>query len=285
MRHLVYAATLLAVIGRAQADDTRVVPAVGTTLTYRMLAISTMEGRSSRFGQIYTHVVTSSDGATAAGFIKPLAMIWGCPASDATNPCVTARKSPKARQEGDLVVVPVPAEISDSLAKQSAFKVHYFITELRKFAFPGTKDPDNPDERAMGPEPAYVLTNTMECDSTELQRFLPLGKTPQITLACKATLVRVPGAGSHVSPLEKNDAVSVEISDQGVGQITLPSGKWEARKFAIKVVPADSSRGGAQSEVQFSTKLGVPIKTHSIISNLSSHTVTETDSELIAFTQ
>jgi hypothetical protein len=279
------AATALLAAAAAHADDVRNVPAVGTTLTYRMVSTSRLQTTTVTVGQIYTYVVTASDGVTAEGIIKPVAMIYGCPQGDTRKECVEASKAPNMRREGDLIVIPIPADITENLAKQSRFRYRSFVLEQRKAAIPGPKNPDAPDASEIGPNPAFVLTNSMECDRTALQAFVPLGVMMKTSLPCKMTMTRTPGADSKVPAANASDAVTMEVSLGDIGRITVPSGTWDVRKLTIKVVPSDAKHPGFEGDTEFALKLGIGVKTHIVSNNPAGAAVVQSDSELIAVSQ
>src|SRR5262245_42347306 len=130
MRLALSAIVLLLAAGIARADEPRNVPAAGTSLTYRLLITTkrhdapTGQDSTTVAGETYTYVVKSSDGTTAEGVIKPLAIILGCPTGEMNKSCEEVRKNPSARREGDLIMVPIPDDAGDSLSKQSGFKLH-----------------------------------------------------------------------------------------------------------------------------------------------------------------
>src|SRR5207245_2851924 len=95
-----------------------------------------------------------------------------------------------AHFDGNLLTIPIADDVGDALAKQSAFKHAYFIQETRKFPVPGVRDPEHSDLGDIGPEPAYILTNTYQCDFARLAGFLTSGTTPQVTLPCERIFER-----------------------------------------------------------------------------------------------
>ena len=230
-------------------------------------------------------MISSSDGAVAEGNIKPLALIYGCTTTAETGrDCAAALRAPGAKRDGDLVTVPVPSEIGDNLAKQSALKYRYFIAEQRKIAMPGTKDP-KADTGEFGPDPAFTLSTGLECDTAVLQRFLPLGHVADLTVPCKQTLTLKPGPGSPVPPGDSTHDMSVELIDNGVGHVTVPFGDFDVRKLTLKETPSTANQTVVTGDIAFSTRLGIAVRTHATITAPPpSSVVIETDSELIAAT-
>ena len=267
----------------ARADEARLVPAAGSTLTYRLIATTKLHDKTITTGQIYSYIVASSDGATAEGTIKPLALLFDCRESALDAECARAKKTPNAREENGLTVVPVPPEIGDQLAAKSAFKLRAFIVELRKFPAPLPADPKAPSgDSLVSADDPLIVTNSMQCDAAALVAFTPIGKSPKATLACQTTFERSGWSASGLMPITMSDSVSLEVSYLGEGRITLPSGEWDVRNLSMKQSSSRENRPGAVVETQFSDKLGAAVKTHVVADPLKGGIATETESELIA---
>jgi hypothetical protein len=282
MRLLAAAAGLLAAAGMAQADEAYRLPAVGAEMTYRMVSTPRQAGTGITFGQVYTYIVTGADGATLEGTTKPVAMIYGCPNGSVTITCQQATANPGSQRDGNLVTVPVPSDIGDALAKQSAFKIEHFFLAMRKFPVPGPKKTDDPKDASFATEPMFVLTNTLDCDFTKLADFLPFGKTANLTLSCRTKVDR---AGSRIGSLgtPTDEPISLELSYGGTARRSLPSGDWDVQKVANKVVPEGKSDPVAEAEMEVADKIGVTVRTYTAITNPTTHAVTDNISELIAY--
>jgi hypothetical protein len=76
------------------------------------------------------------------------------------------------------LTIPIASDIGDALAKQSAFKYAYFIEETRKFPVPGARDPEHSDLGDIGLEPAFILTNTYQCDFARLGQISNIRDDP-----------------------------------------------------------------------------------------------------------
>jgi len=281
MRGLLLAVALIAA-GLAHADETRTVPAVGTKLTYRSIGITKLPDKTIKAGQVYSYIVTSSDGTTAEGLIKPVAIIIDCPGGAGDLGCQNAAKSPGARFDGDLLTVPVGSESGDALATHSGFKLNHFILASRKLPIPSSRDPNEHDLRDFGPDPAYILTNTMQCDTAALDGFLPFGKAPQVTLPCEMSFERSASRDGRLPVVSTHDTVSMAISYGGIGWVTLPSGNWQVVKLASEVTPKEPDHPASETDALFSTQLGATVRTHTLGSNPPAHATTENTIELIS---
>ena len=279
---LVCALGLVAAAGVARADDAYVLPPVGAQLTYRLVSTTKVADKSISItsGQVYTYIVAAADGSTVTGAIRPVALIYGCLASATDKDCAFASKVAGVKRDGDLITLPLPDAIADGLAKESGFKLRYFVNEERKFPMPGAKNPDDPSDAEFGITPLFVLSNSLICDFEQLRSFLPFGKTPHLALPCHSVFSRT---HSRIgTDLTMPEEISLEFTYDGSGHLSLPSGDWDVEKIAIKFIPNDASRPTARSEVQVAPKLGVPVKTHTFVDNSTTHASTESDSELIA---
>jgi hypothetical protein len=272
---------LLAATGIAHADEPRYVPAAGAMLTYRTIVTTkSSTGETIVNGQINTYRITSSDGVTAEGTIEPVALITGCTDSNKLY-CASAANAPGAHRDGDLLTVPVPDEIAKQLAKQSQLRFHRVIQELRKSASPHLKLADVGDGAAYTSDPLFTTTVLLECDDAALQAFLPFGHQAQATIPCKQSVTQTPGPGTQLKPADISDTISMELSDGGPGEVTVPSGTWEVRKLSFKYTGSDSAHPSSAGEIMFSTTLGVSVKADAVITNPAPRPQATTTIELI----
>src|SRR5690242_19224664 len=84
----------MVVVGSAAAEQPRYLPAVGTTVTYRLMVTLNLGDREAVVGQVYRLTTTASDGTTAQSTLTPLALIWRCPDTDTSKDCQQARNFP-----------------------------------------------------------------------------------------------------------------------------------------------------------------------------------------------
>jgi hypothetical protein len=281
MRVLCFALPLLAIVATAKADDARLVPAAGAKLTYRLIATTTTNaGKTSVSGQIYTYSFTSSDGVVAEATIRLDAMLFDCQGRDDEPFCARILKAPGARADGHLVLVPVPDNLSENLAKATDFKVRYFIVEKRVSSLPAVSGAD--DALFIAEDP-LVTTNVMDCDEEALSSLPPKGDAQHATLSCRTSFARSGWAALGRMPATSTDATKLDVVDFGMSPIALPSGTWDTRRLKLNLV----SKSGAQNmegETRFSEKLGVAVKTRWTFAPPSGDSMTEFDSELIAAT-
>jgi hypothetical protein len=274
--------TLLALGGIAHAGDARDVPAVGSKLTYRSVSTMTIPAATLTTGEVFTYIVTAGDASSAEGIIKPRALVVQCKEDGSDRFCKSAAERPGAHFDEALLTIPIASDIGDALAKQSAFKYAYFIQEIRKFPMPGARDPYGSDLGDIGPEPAYVLTSTYQCDFARLAGFLTSGTTAHVTLPCESIFERTASRDGQRPALAIRDKVLVDISYTGEGWITLPSGNWAVKKLGFKMTPEDPSHIASEGESLFSSRLGVIVKTHRTVENPSARSKSESTTELIA---
>lgn len=278
MRTAVFLLALVAFTATGRADE-RNTPALGMKLTYRFTTLTTIGGRTFGGGMVYTYVVTASDGKTAEGIIKPVAQITRCngPAD------ILCRDIPNAHIEGDLLTRPIPSDAAEGLAKHSHFKLVDFLSEERKFPFPASRDPKNVLGEA-GPDPDFVLTNTLRCDLSPLAAFVPVGKAPHVALDCEAGVERTASRTHNIAAQSSKGPVTYDITYTGDGWVTLPSGNWEVKKLAFKMMPKDPALPASSAETFFSPQLGAVVKTHLVGKNPSAKATSENTTELISVT-
>lgn len=282
MRSLFCLGALLLSLGTARADDARAVPAVGSKLTYRFLTTTTTPKGGTTAGEVYTYIVTAADAASAEGIIKPVALIMHCKGGAADLGCRTSAEAPGAHFDGDLLTLPIAGEVGDALAKQSHFKLAYFILEERKFPLPGVRDPKHPNFSDVGPEPIMVLTNTLRCDLAGLPPFLPVGAAPHVALPCEMRFERSASRDGQIPPQTISGKISFDVSYTGTGWVTLPSGNWEVKKLAFKMLSDDTTRPSSEGESLFSPQLGAMVKSHLTTHSPTIQATIESTIELIS---
>jgi hypothetical protein len=74
--------------------------------------------------------------------------------------------------------------------------------------------------------------------------------------------------------------MTMELTDTGAGQVTVPGGAFDVRNFKMKETSADPGRPVASGEIAFSPKLGIAVKTHATVTTPTA--IVANDSELIA---
>ena len=279
------AIALLAATATAHADDVRTVPAAGIKLTYRLESVTKTPTKTLSTGQVYTYIVAKSDGTVAEGVIKPNAMIIPCEGA-ADLGCKEAMASPGAHLDGKLLTVPVDSESGDALSKHSAFKLNHFLMLSRAYPVPSSRDPKEYDLHDFGPDPAFIFTNTLQCDDlAKLDGFLPFGKAQQVTLTCENAFERSASRDGKLPPLSTHEPVTMEIAYTGSGWVTVPSGSWQVQKYTTTVTPKEAGQQSSEAESLFSTQLGVTVRAHLVGHNPSSQTTTENTIELISVAQ
>jgi hypothetical protein len=253
-------AVLLALVGSAAADSPRYRPAPGTSFTYRLLATVTSGGGEQRTaGQIYRVKTAASDGPTIDGTLTPLALVWRCAEADASSTCKQALLLPDARRQDDLVVAPVPADVSRDLGKIGRMAVRDILHVTQVYPFPGLEDASEAVKPQIGDAPLSVQTTTLDCDETALKPFFPLGATAQVTVPCKLSIEiaqsRVPGLRDG----KQTHDVSYDLSFAGREHVTVPAGAYDVAviKFKSTGGPAGSSTEGEWYWVE---SLGVSAK-------------------------
>ena len=283
MRALLGAIGILAAIGAARADDAYTLPAVGAQLTFRLMSTTKIGDQSITVGQIYTYTLTAVSGANSEGTIRPVALIYGCAEADTRKDCVTAGKMAGAKRDGDLLTIPVPDSVADGLVKESGYKGHYFLIEERNFPMPGPKNLDDPNNTEFGDTPLFMLSNQLKCDEGPLPDFFPIGKTPKLTLTCRNIFSRSHSRIAGLGDQTQEEPLSVELSYIGADKLTLPSGDWDVQKVAVKYVPDDPSHPSAEGESDVAVKLGVTVKSHTLVTNKATNITSESTSEMIAY--
>jgi hypothetical protein len=279
------AIALLVAVGPAYADDVRTVPAPGIKLTYRLVSTTKMTTKTLSTGQVYTYIVSKSDGTTAEGVIKPNAIIIPCD-GESDLACKDAEASPGAHLDGNLLTVPIDSDSGDALSKHSAFKLYHFLVLSRMYPVPSSRDPTEYNLHDFGSDPAYTLTGTLQCDDlAKLDDFLPFGKAQQVTLTCDTGFERSASRDGKLPPLSGHEPSTMEIAYTGSGWVTVPSGSWQVQKYTTTMTPKEAGHQSSEAETLFSTQLGVSVRSHLVGHVPASQITTENTVELISVSQ
>src|SRR5205823_9064754 len=99
-------------------------------------------------------------------------------------------------------------------------------------------------------------------------------------LPCEMSFERSASRDGRIAAQRTHDTVSFQVSYTGSGWVTLPSGNWEVKKLALKMIPADSDHPVSEGESLFSPQLGAIVRTHLVGSNPTGKAKTESTSEL-----
>lgn len=275
-----------AAAGPAAAEEPYTLPPVGAQLTYRATVTVKVAGKPPTVsGMVYAYTVTAADSPLLQATIRPVGVIIDCPADSTSKDCAFAAKAEGATREGNLVTVPVPAAIADTLAKRGSLTTRYFVTENRVFPMPGPANPDDPSDGAFGTTPLFMLTTKLLCDQDRLNEFFPLGRTDRVELTCHNTFSRTEARAGPTADANSDEAAQAVLTYGGTGQTVLPSGTWDIRKVTLRLVPpADDTRHPtAQTEFEIADKLGVPVRSQGSIEIKAGNASVATLSELIDY--
>jgi hypothetical protein len=271
------------VLPPARADEGYKPPPVGAQMTYRMISTTKSGDQSITTGQVYTYTITAVDGARSEGTIRPVALIYGCAADDKRPDCIVASRIAGAKRDGELLTVPVPDAVADNLAKQSRYAGRYFIVAERTFPMPGPKNPDDLENAEIGDTPIFLMSTRLDCDDAPLKEFFPLGKTPKVTLNCQNGVSRSRSRIAGVGDVARDEQMAMELTALGSDKQKLPSGEWDVQKIGVRFIPADEPNTHFDGEYDIALDVGMPVRTHTVVTNDKMKLRTEIDSQLIAY--
>jgi len=278
---IVNALALFAGLSPAAAEEPRYVPVAGTTATYRLLTTVALGGPAKTVGQLYRVTITASDGKTAEGTITPLALIYGCPVDDTSTDCRGASHYPGASRDGDMVTIPVPAEIAAKLAKLSKFVAHDFIRYTLMFPMPGPENDEEVDKPKIGDAPLYVLSSTIDCDDALTKGFLPLGVAAQVSLSCKNTSERSQSRLSVIKDGKSGEDTTMALSFVGREQIAVPAGDFAVAEVKYKSTATSGNGASVEGEWAIAENLGISVRSSVLVHFPNSQNTSHTTRELL----
>jgi len=280
-----FAGTIL--LGHAAAEEPRTVPRAGESLTYRIIVTTTLKtatgSKDQSTGWNYTYHVTSSGDHTADGTIE-LTTVYTAP-NCPPNACDAVRREMdrlKARKEGAFYAVDIPPAVTRALTKLSAFRWRHFIPELTQVALPNMRT--GPGKVQFDPTAAQVQLTRLDCDKAALESFFPMGKSPRVSVPCTQSGERSQAGRPLTGTRFPKQEITFDISYEGQGTVTTPSGEWRVQKIRM-TSSRPKSPANWVTEIFFSEQLGAIVKEHSITTMATSSVSVQNDRELIAVSQ
>jgi hypothetical protein len=272
---------LLALAGSAAAESPRYRPAVGTTATFRLLITVSMAGYAETFGQIYRVKTTADDGTIVEGTLTPLALAWLCPEGDTSMVCRQAQALSNARRENDLIIAPLPENISRDLGKIGKVAIRDILYVTQVLPIPGLRDPSDVDHPEIGTAPLSIQSTALSCDEAALRPFFPFGAVPRATVPCKLAVEMAQSRVSGATDGMYAHDVTYDLSFAGRERVTVPAGTFE-----VAVIKFRSSGGFADGVVtdgewEFVESLGVSARYSALIRSPNSTNTTRIVRELI----
>jgi hypothetical protein len=229
---------ILGLMGTAMADEPHYRPAVGTIATFRTLYTIHIGGKETVFGYIHRLTTTASSDTGFEATLTPLALLYRCPEDETENNCKQARNYPDITHDGDLIIVPIPPEISANLAKIGKVTGCDFIRVSQAFPIPGPEDAGETDKPRIGATPVFVQTNTIDCDDAAIKAFFPLGATATLSVPCKVTSERSQSRWDLIKDMSSTENATYDLTFAGRDHIAVPAGDFDVASVKYKVTPA-----------------------------------------------
>jgi hypothetical protein len=250
-------------------------------VTYRLLVTLDSGGSEHTYGQVYRLTTTANDGSIAENTLTPLALVARCLDGDTSLTCQQLRNLPNASRDGDLMIAPLPADISSELAKIGKLDFRDFLRFRQAFPIPGLQDTGEIAKPQIGRTPLAVQTTATECEDQALQPFFPLGATARLTVSCKTTIET---SQSRLAPLKDGSHtqdVKLELSFAGHEHVAVPAGSYDVAVIKSKATAASGEGPATDGEWSFVEKLGFSAKHSTVTRSPSSPVATRTVRELI----
>jgi hypothetical protein len=274
MRRIALALALSALAVTAKAEEPRLAPAAGATLTYLSTQTTKTHDKNYSAGEIFSYVIASSRGEIAEGTIKPIALQVVCHGNDLPIDCARANTIPNAHEDNGVVTIPIPDDIGDKLAALSALKFESFLIETRRFPRPKYKD------GSLIADDPRLLTEALRCDFSKLGDFLPIGKSAQTTLDCQIDHESAGWSDQGFKPMASSEPIVIDVSYQGKEKVTSSSGEWDVQDLSLTYKSSRDGHTITQETIQFSDKLGAAVKTRRTYESRGGEAVTTIETEL-----
>src|SRR5215468_689626 len=281
MRTWMVLAAIVALTGSAAADNPHYLPATGTTVTFRLLVTVISGGSERTMGQVYRVTTTANDGTTAENTLTPLALVWRCANDDTSSACEQARHLPDSRREGDLLTVPLPADVSSGLGKIGRLTVRDVFRFAQVFPIPGLLDTGEIAKPQIGAAPLVVQSTALDCDEAALKTFFPFGAMARITVPCKFTVETSQSRVAGIKDGKSTSEVKYELAFAGHEHIAVPAGSYEVAVIKFKSMPASGDGAVTEGEWAFAQSLGFTAKYSSLTHAPNSTITTRIVRELI----
>jgi hypothetical protein len=274
-------AVLLALGSPAAADNPRYRPAVGAAVTFRLLVTVSTNGYTETFGQIYRVETTADDGTVVEGSLTPLALVWRCPDADMSTVCNQAQSLPNARRENDLVVAPLPPDISSELGKIGKVAIRNILHVTQVLPIPGLQDLSEMAKPEIGATPLAIQRTALVCDDAALRPFFPLGAVARVMVPCKMTIEMAQSRIAAAKDGKYSHDVTYDLSFAGREHVTVPAGAYDVAVIKYKSTGGFADGVVTEGEWEFIESLGISAKFSALTRSPNSTNTTRIVRELI----
>jgi hypothetical protein len=261
-------------------DALRLVPKPGTVLTYRMTSrVEAAPAGGGGPGSIYSIVVGSSAGSLASATRKPIAALlqrslWANCSGDSCPPAANISET------GDYVVMPFPEELALKAQAKSELTLSSFIPVAYVTADPEVDPSRSEATRVVIFQDSYhVVGAFLDCKPSDIERFLPLGRTNNLDMACQQ---RTKDSYGNRPPSEKTYPVRLQLSYGGKVRTTTPAGPFETHIIEMSLTAPDYER---RSTFYFSDEIGATVKQTGKITSSATHSTMATETMLLKYAE
>jgi hypothetical protein len=260
--------TLLAMIGlmgTATADEPRYHPAVGTVATFRTLYTNLIGDKERTLGYVYRLTTIASNDTVSEATLTPLALIYRCNEGQMLSTCQQAPNYPDITRDGDLIIVPIPPEISASLAKSSKDTGRDFLRGSQVFPIPGAEDIGETAKPRIGATPVFIQTSALDCDDAAIKPFFPLGATATLSVPCKVTSERSQSRWDLIKDMSSTEDVTFDLSFAGRDHIAVPAGDFAVASVKYKSTHAGQTGPTAEGDWEVLENIGLTARSSALV--------------------
>jgi len=250
-------------------DAPRLVPKAGAALTYRLTAHTESPDPSGArvTGGTYVIMIRSNTESSASGTRRPITILVPVPpvASLPTG--------------SDYASWDIPDEFAARAQARSQVTLSYFVPTVYVVANPKIDVTKSTTQQKLVLQDDFdVLAIFLSCQPSDLQKFMPLGKTKTLDLTCQQH-VKFPKTNGLER--ERDYPVEVHLSYGGKDRTTTEAGTFDTQVIDMKEVSTDQE---SESTFHFSETIGATVKLTRTITNRAQRTITAV-TELLKYTE
>jgi hypothetical protein len=171
-----------------------------------------------------------------------------------------------------------PADVALKAQAKSQYNLSYFIPTAVVIVTPQIDPAESAAQKtAVFKDSDIVVSNFLDCEPSALQKFMPLGSTQTLDLACQRRTASFVNGQQRENPAE---STRIHLSYRGKTSTTTLAGQFETHIIDMNETMASRE---LNASFYFSDKIGATVKyTQKIISNEPKYTF-NSESELLKY--
>jgi hypothetical protein len=261
-------------------DAPRLVPKSGSARTYRFTISTERSGAPTvNGGGIYAAMISASTGSSATGTRRPVAGLMPKPAAAGSSGGIGCAAGWHMTIMPDYCSIRYPADVASKAEARSQYTLSYFILTATVTVTPQPDVAESAAQKtAVFKDPGIVTSNFLDCEPSELQKFIPLGSKETLDLACQRR------SGTFINGLQRDNPAEpsrIRLTYRGKTSTTTLAGQFDTH-----IIDMDETTAKAElhATFYFSDRIGATVKyMHKIVGKTDVKFTVSSESELVKY--